>query len=304
MKGTKTYIKRKITAPLLCLVPTAVYYALLIAFVFGVIIIFAFADFPDSAFDAILYGPIAMIVEECTICAGAVVGCIIVKKRNKTSLNEVLTVKDFDIMVPLMLLIFGWAAGELCDHFGGLLLSQFMRVEPNRSAPDGWIGVFVVVIGAPVFEELMFRYNGTELPRGTYSVPVICIANGLFFATVHMYNIQGFMNVFIGGVAAAYVYCKTRNLLYTMLEHAIHNALCYLPIQKVAYYERRGFVLSEGWWLVLNAVLLGISLIWYVKVFRKKYTKNYFEKNYETGLPLVETAPDEVTESEAMQAQI
>ena len=280
----KKLTKRRITAPLLSISPMLMYLFLSLGLGIVIGIFLALTGKFDMSEDELLSNPAVLLLDEAMLGVAAVLGCLFVRLRNKTKLKNAVGFRKFDISVPLMLLIFGWSAGELCDHFGGLILSQFMTVEPNRDIPAGWAGVVLAVICAPVFEELIFRYCATEFPRGSYSVPVICIANGIFFASVHFYNVQGFLNVFIGGVAAAYVYCKTRNILYTMLEHAIHNGLCYLPLDAV-YYEKNGFVLSEWWWIALNAVLLAVTVVWYFRYFRKKYTENYFVVNRETGLP-------------------
>lgn len=280
----KRLTKQRIAAPFLSVSPMLIYIVLSVGLGVVIGIFLALTGNGSITEEELLTSPVILLADEAMMGAGAFLGCLFVRLRNKTRLSGVFKLKNFDISVPLMLMIFGWAAGELCDHFGGLFLSQFMTVEPNRDIPAGWAGVVLAVICAPVFEELIFRYCAIEFPRGSYSMPVICIANGLFFAFVHFYNVQGFFNVFIGGVAAAYVYCKTRNILYTMLEHAIHNAVCYLPLDSV-YYEKNGFVLSKWWWIALNAVLLAVTVVWYLKHFRKKYTGNYFEINRETGLP-------------------
>ncbi len=285
----KSLTIQRVISPVLSLSPMVGYMIFAVPAAIVSTLILTIAMGGDISLDAIISHPLTLLLDELCLGLGAVCGCVIVRLRNKTKFRNVIRFKSFDLSVPIMLLIFGWAAGELCDHFGGLLLSQFMTVEPNRDIPPGWVGVVVAVIGAPIFEELIFRYAAIEFPRGAYPVWLICLANGIFFAVVHFYNIQGFLNVFIGGVAAAYIYCKTRNIWYTMLEHAIHNALCLLPFDEWnIYYEKNGFVLGQWWWVALNAVLLVITLLWYFLWFRKKYTENYFEINRETGLPAPE----------------
>ena len=151
--------------------------------------------------------------------------------------------------------------------------------------------IISAVICAPIFEELICRFGWCELARGAYSLPIICIANGIFFSLPHMYNIQGFINVFIGGLCSAYVYCKTRNILYVIIRHALHNALCCIDLEIIfgeyATHEN-GFIQYSWQYLAVNAVLVIISVIYFVKVFRKKYTENYFEVNRETGLAITE----------------
>lgn len=278
----KQLTKKRITAPIFSVMPILMYLVLAVCLIIPLGLIAAVCGMTD---EDLANNVFMQFIDQICMFIGAVLCCIILKKRNRTSIKEVIRIKNFDIAVPVMLILGTWAAGELCDHFGGLLLSQFTTVEPNRDVPAGIAGVISAVILAPLVEELIFRFLGSEFPRGAYPMPMICIASGLLFASVHFYNVQGFCNVLIGGIAASYVYCKTRNILYTMLEHAVHNALCYLPIDKWFYYEKNGFVLSKWPWLVINGVILAAVLVYYFKVFRKKYTENYFEVNRETGLP-------------------
>ncbi len=274
----KKITKRRITAPLLSVTPMLVNVAF--AFLFTVVV--AVIDSSqllqqDSSYEN-EYLSIAMDIFSTGIAV--IFSCAIVKKVTNVNIKETLVFKNFDFSVPIMLTLFGFAAGELSDHLVGLILSNFMTVTPNSGMEFGLYSVISAVIIAPIAEEIMFRFAGCELGRGAYHIPVICIANALFFSACHGYNIQGFLNVFIGGVCAAYVYCKTRNILYTMLEHAIHNAVCFLPGDN-HYYLRNGFVLSKWWFLLINAVIVVLCVVWYIKVFRKKYTENYFK----VGIP-------------------
>ena len=295
--------KQRITKPLLSIFPML--FPIIVPIVLGVT---AVAIYSGNGKD-LLTDNIMFVLVELGMLTAAVVSCIFVKSKHGTGLKEIIHFKNFDFAVPVMLTLFIWSADELCDHFGGLLLSNFMTVEPNENNLSGIIGFISAVILAPLFEEIIFRFGACELPRGAYSMPIICIADGIFFAWVHNYNIQGFFNVFIGGVCAAYVYCKTRNILYTMLEHAIHNALCFIPFSEISifgtpvYYEKNGFVLNGWWYGAIHAVILAVCLVYYFKVFRKKYTENYFEVNPETGLPNTEAAEKIFKENAAKKAQ-
>lgn len=275
----KQTTKQKIITPILSVSPYLLYILLSLIFALALVLIFKLQQLAGKTItDEMLDNNIfVLLANPLALGGGAGLGCLFVKLYKKTSLKEVVWIKDFDIMVPLMLLLFSWGATELFDHFSGLVFSRFMEVAPNRTYPLTLYDIICTVICAPVFEELIFRYAGVEFPRGVYKMPTICIANGIFFAVAHFYNIQGFLNIFIGGIITAYVYYKTRNILYTILEHAVHNALCFLPLDQVSlfgtplYYEKNGFVLSAWWWLIFNVALVGISVVWYIKVFRKKY---------------------------------
>lgn len=283
----KELTKQRITAPVLALFPTAISFVMMIILNVIFEICGVNIDENELAFE---------LMSDVPIGIAAALACILVKVRNKGRIKEAIHIKDFDISVPIMLAVFVWTLAEVSYGLSGLLLSNFMTIELNGSMSSTVAGVVSSVICASIFEEIIFRYAGTELAKGAYSMPLICIANGIYFAVVHVYNIQGFLNVFIGGVCAAYVYCKTRNILYTILEHAIHNALCYIPIGDFVYYEKNGFVIGRWYYIVINAVIAAACLVWYFKVFRKKYTKNYFEVNRETGLPYSEEVSEQSCE--------
>lgn len=294
----KKLTKQRISAPVLALLPILIYFVAAICLVMCVI--FA-GEFMGITADEIETLPLITDRWLDEICMGiaALCACIFVKRRNKIGIKKAVRTKEFDFAVPIMLTLFTWSFSELYDHFSGLLLSNFMTVEPNGGIAFGAAGVIVAVVCAPVFEEIIFRFAAVEFSRGAYSMPIICVANGVYFAAIHAYNIQGLMNIFILGCCMAYVYCKTGNILYTMLTHALHNAMCFIPFGYFAYYEKNGFVLGKWYWLLIHAVIAAACLVWYFKVFRKKYTENYFEVNRETGLPYSEEAPEQCSEPAA-----
>ncbi len=269
----KTLTKEKIKAPLFSVLAVLLYIAftVLLALVPAVLL-------PEEKYMEVFFftDPIAMI----GACA---VMCHVLKKRKGIRFRDSLRLKNFDFSVPVMLLLFSWGCSEVCDGITAYICSGFMTVEPN-SGMSGVIGIIHAVLIAPVLEEVLFRFLGTEFSRGIYRLPVICIANGIFFSLMHGYNVQGFVNVFVGGVLAAYVYMKTGNILYLMLEHAMHNALCLIDFGSInllgspIYTEKNGFVLSSPQWFVLNIIIMAVCIVWYFKVFRKKYTVCAFDE--------------------------
>ena len=283
----KQLTKERIKKPLLCAV--AFSFMLIVPLFIGVIVqvigmCVAGGDYEIS--DGLL-----LILSELGSLTASAIACIFVKKRHGTRLREAVSIKKFDFALPVMLMLFTWGLGEIVDHITGLILKNHMVVEPNITEGEFIVLFISAVICAPIFEELICRFGWCELARGAYSLPIICIANGIFFALVHLYNIQGFINIFIMGMCMAYVYCKTRNILYTMLTHALHNALCMFDLSVIFgdYLTHENGFLQYSWqYLAVNAVLVIISVIYFVKVFRKKYTENYFEVNCETGLAITE----------------
>lgn len=279
----KKLTKQRIFAPILALTPILIYFAAAISL--AVCVSFAGGVMGMTA-EEIKAMPLITNrwLDEIGMGIAALCACVFVKSRNKISIKKAVRIKEFDFAVPVILTLFTWSFGEIFNYFSGLLLSNFMTVEPNSGIDFDAAGIIVAVVCAPIFEELIFRFAAVEFSRGAYSMPIICIANGIYFAVVHTYNIQGLMNIFISGCCMAYVYCKTENILYTILTHAMHNAICFIPLGYFAYYKKNGFVLGKWYWLLIHAIISAACLVWYFKVFRKKYTENNFKINREIGL--------------------
>ena len=284
----KQLTKKRLATPFLALSPMLVLFVAIAIAIIVIAFIGFFTGKTDEDINALAGSGIA---DE--ICMGITALCslAIVKKCRGIRLRNVFHVKKFDPAVPVMLFIFMWSGAEIFDHISGVILSNFITIEPDSSSFSGAWGFICTVILAPIFEEIIFRFAGTEIPRGAYSLPLICIANGLYFSALHGYNLQGFLHIVIFGAVMAYVFCKTRNLFYTMIAHSLNNLCCYIQFDNFVYYEKNGFILGKWHWLAINAVLFAAALIYYIKVFRKKYTKNYFKVNKETGLPCSENSP-------------
>ncbi|MBQ7095923.1 MAG: CPBP family intramembrane metalloprotease [Clostridia bacterium] len=79
----------------------------------------------------------------------------------------------------------------------------------------------VMVILAPIFEELLFRKLIIDrlLP---YSKRLAMVVSGLVFGIIHG-NFQQFFYAFFVGIIFGYVYIKTGRLIYTILMHMIIN---------------------------------------------------------------------------------
>lgn len=225
------------------------------------------------------------IITDFAKLMSALVICSSVKKNTGKHFWQTVSFKDFDILLPIMIFLLKWSFNELFDTLDGLVLSQFMEIEPNSAYFESILGVISSVICAPIFEEIIFRYGGAELSKGTYPMWIVCIANGLVFGVVHMYNIQGFINVFFTGVLFMWIYCRTGNILYSIIPHMINNALCYIPFEDImlfgepCYREVNGFVLGSSWWLIINGVIFIGSMVYMIKVFPKRHGENYYRNS-------------------------
>ena len=106
---------------------------------------------------------------------------------------------------------------------GHELLNAFN--DESSSKLDRWCVVLSAVVGAPLFEEMLFRgYLQTALRRLTGGPwPAIILTGGLF-ALAH-FSAWMFAPLFLLAVGLGYVYERTANLYATIFIHASFNLL-------------------------------------------------------------------------------
>lgn len=129
--------------------------------------------------------------------------------------------------------------------------------------------VLIVGIGAPVFEELIFRKLMCDrLSR--HGKWFAILASALTFALFHG-NFSQFFYALLLGVFFAYVYMKTGNIFYSMAYHAIINlssTLISTPLTIKANTSDLYTYLLAGWaFLEIQFAIAGLILL---IVFRRK----------------------------------
>jgi membrane protease YdiL (CAAX protease family) len=121
--------------------------------------------------------------------------------------------------------------------------------------------IFLLVIVAPITEELLFRGVILRGLLGRYPRGVAVLLTALLFAAVHM-NPWQFISAFFLGVAFGWFYLRTGSILLCILAHAISNGLFVLftslsvDIPGLTTQPVGGGVVFQPWWLDLIGVLL------------------------------------------------
>ena len=85
------------------------------------------------------------------------------------------------------------------------------------------VGFLMVVLVAPVLEELIFRKLMLDRIRN-YGEKTAIVFSALCFGLFHG-NLPQFLYAFSVGVFLGYVYCRTRKVLYTMIMHVLLNTI-------------------------------------------------------------------------------
>jgi membrane protease YdiL (CAAX protease family) len=116
----------------------------------------------------------------------------------------------------------------VCGYFG--MPPRAQKIAELLLAAQGlswYLGLFTVVVAAPLFEEFIFRVFFYTMLRKMIGIPRAVIASALVFALIHWEpgNVFVVMPIFVLGIFLALLYEKTQSLWAAGLAHACHNGL-------------------------------------------------------------------------------
>jgi membrane protease YdiL (CAAX protease family) len=86
------------------------------------------------------------------------------------------------------------------------------------------LGIPLVVIAAPICEEILFRGFLFQGLRGRFKFWPAALITSAAFAFIHV-NLLRMPGVFVGGILLAFVFEKRKNLVASMISHATLNAI-------------------------------------------------------------------------------
>lgn len=267
----KDLTKKRAAAVLLSVLPIIIYFLILILLILAETVVEKIYGENTNLYDILF-----PLLNAMSMAAAAAIMCKILKKRTGKKLTDALSMKNFHWPLMLLLLFFSWCAGNVADGIVAYICSPFMTVTANAS-PITPLAILEAVFAAPILEEILFRYLGTEFADQYFSMPVLCVANALYFTLLHGYNIQGFANVMVFALCMVYVYLKTRRLAYVILVHMLHNASCLLDyddkilLGSPIYHEKNGFLLGSLPWMGINCAVVVICAVIYLKKYRGQH---------------------------------
>ena len=149
-----------------------------------------------------------------------------------------------------------WPLGQWWPHtFGRDKVEQSAR-DLSDAAHGGWyvLLVLIVVVGAPIVEELFFRGFLFRILRVRAGFWLAAVLDGLIFGAVHG-SLIILPVLAVLGVALCWVYERTGSLFPCIAIHALNNTIAY------------GATTENGWaanaisWLGLDQVLAAVGLI-------------------------------------------
>ena len=160
------------------------------------------------------------------------VPAIILIKTDKKSFGLYPTLGSLNAKTSLKYITLGFGVFYLANYVSNII-SIYLGVwevelsQPDFSPPDSSIGVFFYFIQmtlfAGIFEELMFRGAVLGFLRKFGDRTAILIS-AFLFALIHGNLIQ-IPFAFVLGLYLGYVACRTNNLLYPILIHAVNNGV-------------------------------------------------------------------------------
>jgi uncharacterized protein len=152
-------------------------------------------------------------------------------KSSSLSIKEYVSFKNFPLAM-LWFLVFAPLIYVLNVQINELI---FRFVEPGGYFYDMLMGlaevsfstVVLVLLVAPVFEELLFR--GVILPAflSQYSQKMSVALSSILFSLYHI-NPYQFLPTFILGVTVSIVFIRSRSVILCILFHMLYNSVMYL----------------------------------------------------------------------------
>lgn len=128
------------------------------------------------------------------------------------------------VFAPLLALIVGYL--KLAESLGRPVPPQdalLHLAEHGTSAPDSWVVIAVVVVGAPLAEELVFRGWLQQALESLFGPRVALWTTATLFGLAHGIDYALPMGAF--GLFLGWLRNRHRSLGAPMLAHAIHNGL-------------------------------------------------------------------------------
>ena len=119
------------------------------------------------------------------------------------------------------------------SNYTGLILTQLISILKGSpvtntmlevaTSSNLWVNLFIMVLCAPVAEELIFRKLLIDR-LAQYGEGVAVLFSGLMFGLFHG-NLNQFVYAFVLGLCFGFIYVKTGNIRYTIGLHMLVNFL-------------------------------------------------------------------------------
>ncbi len=159
-----------------------------------------------------------------------IVGVLIYKKlRRGEGMAFRLSLRGFNPMLILWGFVLVLITGIVIEPVLNLFPESFLKLVNQMGMKGGW-SILMLVVLAPVMEEMLFRGILLEAVRSKYSSGRAIVVSALMFGVIHFIP-QQVVNAFVIGLILGYIYVRTDSLWPVIIIHALNNAMAYVIMQ-------------------------------------------------------------------------
>lgn len=176
-----------------------------------------------------------------------------------------ITIKKCNIKQIIHMIITGILVTVLLYMVMLLLLKQGMVQNEgislmDKSLSNMIIGVLIVGVIVPVFEEILFRGLVYGLFKYIFNNWLAIIIQGILFGIIHKNGVQ-YVYTFLLGIVVAMIYSWSKNIMNCIVIHIIFNILGTYVLPYITWSEKL-IIIS----LIVSSILLVVSLRWQRKL--------------------------------------
>ncbi len=154
---------------------------------------------------------------------------LIMRKLPRQLTTEKKSMRPLHILIAFLIC---YAFTYVCNYIGTIITTVIGTLKQSEvdnvildltSQINPFVNLLIIVIAAPIMEELLFRKFLIDR-TAHYGEGVSILLSGLMFGLFHG-NLAQFMYAFVLGACFGFIYIKTRNIIYPIILHMITNFL-------------------------------------------------------------------------------
>lgn len=139
------------------------------------------------------------------------------------------SLRGFNPMLILWGFVMVLLTGVVIEPLLELFPDAFLKMIDKMGMHGGW-SILMLVVLAPVMEEVLFRGILLESVRSKHSAGRAIVVSALMFGVIHFIP-QQVVNAFAIGLILGYIYVRTESLWPVIVIHALNNAMAYVIMQ-------------------------------------------------------------------------
>jgi membrane protease YdiL (CAAX protease family) len=170
------------------------------------------------------------------LAMGSLLGAawVLMRYRSRTRMEPDAVAGQFDIplvtVLPIAGIVFGLLLAETPILLWLMHLAPWLNTKDDYGMAESAVGSFLlVVVAAPVSEELVFRGVLLRGFAGRYGDRTGILLSATFFALMHLYAIK-LLSTFLLGVLLAWLTLRLGSIWPGVMAHAMNNPLAYLAM--------------------------------------------------------------------------